>query len=81
MKTSLVVFLVVLVFLKASAADPATNAPSTPTPAGQRLVQDLTKWDANQNGKLDLDELEKPRRDRLREHQARLQAHSQVKLQ
>jgi len=47
MKTPSVVFLVVLVFMKASAADPTPSAPPTPQPVGQRVVQDLTRWGAN----------------------------------
>jgi len=62
-------------------AESATNAPPTPQPVGQRVVQDLTKWDVNQNGKLDPDELEKLRRDRIREHQARLQAQAQAAVE
>lgn len=58
-----------------------SNTPATPKPVGRHVTQDLSRWDANKNGRLDGEEQEAFRRDRIREHQAQLDARAKAAVE
>ncbi|HEY9172940.1 MAG TPA: hypothetical protein VI136_11695 [Verrucomicrobiae bacterium] len=58
--------------LAALASTAQTNTSAAPKPVGRHVTQDLSKWDANKNGRLDGEEQAAFRRDRIREHEAEL---------
>lgn len=49
-----------------------SNTPAALKPVGRKVQQDISKWDANKNGRLDGEEQAAFRRDRIREHEAEL---------
>jgi hypothetical protein len=57
-----------------------TNAPTPLKAAGRHVVPDLSKWDANQNGRLERDELAAFQRDQIRERQAQQEARAQAAI-
>ncbi|MCW5555060.1 MAG: hypothetical protein KIS67_23210 [Verrucomicrobiae bacterium] len=44
-------------------------------------MQNLTKWDANQNGRLDREEMEAFRKDRIREYREQQKARTQAAIE
>lgn len=58
-----------------------SNTPAARKPVGRHVTQDLSKWDANKNGRLDGEEQEAFRRDRIREHQAQLDARAKAAVE
>lgn len=56
----------------------STNEP--PKAVGHRVKQDLTKWDANANGRLDRDEMEAFKKDSLRERQVQQDARARTAI-
>lgn len=67
--------------LAAQASVAQNNTPTAPKPVGRHVKQDISKWDADKNGRLDGDEQAAFRRDRIREHQAQLDARAKAAVE
>ncbi|HEY9171482.1 MAG TPA: hypothetical protein VI136_04270 [Verrucomicrobiae bacterium] len=63
------------------AAESSPNAPAAPKPVGRHVTQDISKWDANRNGRLDGEEQAAFRRDRIREHQTELDTRAKAAVE
>src|SRR5947207_2527349 len=55
-----------------------SGAPPESRPAGRHIQQDISKWDLNHNGRLDPDEMQAYRRDKLKEQREQLEARAKA---
>jgi Skp family chaperone for outer membrane proteins len=78
MKSNHLILLLCLGIVGTTSANTNTNAIASERPPGQRIQQDISKWDKNQDGLLSGDEMDAFRKDKLRERQAQAEARAKA---
>ena len=58
-----------------------SNTPVAPQPVGRHVAQNITKWDANKNGRLDGDEIGAMQRAKIQERQEQQEARRKAAIE